>query len=169
MAEAGITAHFEVADAGNIPALQRALQQLSAKLGRVGTVVYNAAALHATDILQVSPAALLQDFGVNVAGALGSVQALLADLQKSGGTVLLTGGGLGTHPDPHYGALSIGKAGLRNLALQLHQRLQPEGIYVGLLTITQGIGAGDPTYSPEALAEHFWQLAQQRTSPETIV
>jgi hypothetical protein len=97
------------------------------------------------------------------------VQALLADLKKTGGAFLLTGGGLGKHPNPHYGSLSIGKAGLRSLAWQLHQRLQPEGIYVGLLTITQGIQAGDPHYSPVALAEHFWQMAQERTLPETTV
>jgi NAD(P)-dependent dehydrogenase (short-subunit alcohol dehydrogenase family) len=33
LAEAGITAHFEAADAGDIPALQQALHWLSAKLG----------------------------------------------------------------------------------------------------------------------------------------
>jgi NAD(P)-dependent dehydrogenase (short-subunit alcohol dehydrogenase family) len=169
LADAGITAHFEAADAGDIPTLQQALHRLSAKLGGVGAVVYNVAALKAADILQVTPEELVQEFGVNVAAALGSVQALLADLKKTGGTVLLTGGGLGTHPDPQYGSLSIGKAGLRSLAMQLHQRLQPEGIYVGLLTITRGIQAGDLTYSPAALAEHFWQLAQARTSPETTV
>jgi hypothetical protein len=120
------------------------------------------------DILQVAPQQLVQEFGINVA-ALGSVQALLADLKQASGTLLLTGGGRGTHPDPHYGSLSIGKAGLRSLAAQLHQRLQPEGIYVGLLTITKGIQDGEPTYSPAALAEHFWQMAQARISLETTV
>jgi NAD(P)-dependent dehydrogenase (short-subunit alcohol dehydrogenase family) len=169
LAEAGITAHFEAADAGDIPALQQALQRLSTKLGGVGTVVYNAAVLKATDILEVAPQHLVQEFSINVAAALGSVQALLTDLKKASGAVLFTGGGLGTHPDPQYGSLSIGKAGLRSLASQLHQRLQPEGIYVGLLTITQGIRPGDPTYSPSALAEYFWQMAQARTSLETTV
>jgi short-subunit dehydrogenase len=169
LAEASITAHFEAADAGDISTLQQALHRLSTKLGGVGTVVYNAAALKAADILQVAPPQLMQEFGINVAAALGSVQTLLADLKKTSGTVLLTGGGLGTHPDPQYGSLSIGKAGLRSLAAQLHQRLQPEGIYVGLLTITQGIQAGDPTYSPAALAERFWEMAQARTSLETTV
>jgi short-subunit dehydrogenase len=169
LAEAGITAHFEVADASNIPALQQALQRLSAKLGGVGTLVYNAAALKAADILQLSPEELVQDFGVNVAAALGSVQALLADLKKTSGAVLFTGGGFATHPDPQYGSLSIGKAGLRNLAFQLHQQLRPAGVYVGLLTIRQHVSSHDPVYSPAALAEHFWQMAQERTAPETTV
>ena len=50
LAEAGITAHFEAADAGDIPALQQALHRLSAKLGGVGAVVYNAAGLKAADL-----------------------------------------------------------------------------------------------------------------------
>jgi NAD(P)-dependent dehydrogenase (short-subunit alcohol dehydrogenase family) len=91
LAEAGTTAHFEAADAGDIPALQQALHRLSAKLGEVGAVVYNAAALKAADILQLAPQQLVQEFGINVAAALGSVQALLADLRQTGGAVLLTG------------------------------------------------------------------------------
>jgi NAD(P)-dependent dehydrogenase (short-subunit alcohol dehydrogenase family) len=171
LAEAGITAHFEVADASNIPALQQALQRLSAKLGgvKVGTLVYNAAALRAADILQLSPEELVQDFGVNVAAALGSVQALLADLKKTSGAVLFTGGSFATHPDPQYGSLSIGKAGLRNLAFQLHQQLRLAGVYVGLLTIRQHVSPHGRVYSPAALAEHFWQMAQERAAPETTV
>lgn len=169
LAQNGVTAHFEPADAGNIPELQTALHRLSASLGSVSVVLYNAAALKATDILWLPPQTLVQDFGVNVAGALNTVQALLAELKKTGGAVLFTGGGLATAPLPQYGSLSIGKAGLRSLAFQLYQRLQPEGVYAGLLTITQGINEGDPTYSPEALAGHVWQMVQERNTPETVV
>lgn len=169
LTQRGITAYFEPVDAGNFAELRTVLHQLSAKLGGVNVLLYNAAVLKPTDIMQLSPEALGRDFGVNVAGALGCVQAVLADLKKTSGAVLFTGGGLATNPDPHYGSLSIGKAGLRNLAFQLHQRLQPEGIYAGVLTITRAIDEGDPTYSPTALAEHFWQMAQERSTPETIV
>ena len=169
LAQKGVTVHFESADAGTMPDLQTALHRLSAKLGGVGVVLYNAAVLKATDILRLPPQELVQDFGVNVAGALGTVQTLLNELKKTRGAVLFTGGGLATDPHPQYGSLSIGKAGLRSLAFQLYQRLQPEGVYAGVLTITQGINEGDPTYSPQALAGHIWQMAQKRSTPETIV
>lgn len=169
LAQNGVTTHFESADAGNVPELRTALHRLSAQLGGVDVVLYNAAVLKATDILRLLPQDLVQEFVVNVAGALGMVQALLNELKKTGGAVLFTGGGLATAPQPQYGSLSIGKAGLRSLAFQLHQRLQPEGVYAGVLTVTQGINEGDPTYSPQALAGLVWQMIQKRSGPETIV
>ena len=169
LAQNGINAYFESADAGNIPDLQTALHRLLDQLGGVSVVLYNAAVLKATDILRLPPQELVQDFGVNVAGALRTVQTLLNELKKTGGAVLFTGGGLAMDPHPQYGSLSIGKAGLRSLAFQLHQRLQPEGVYAGVLTITQGINEEDPIYSPQTLAGHLWQMAQKRSTPETIV
>ena len=169
LAQNGVNAYFESADAGNIPDLQTALHRLLDQLGGVSVVLYNAAVLKATDILRLPPQELVQDFGVNVAGALETVQTLLNELKKTGGAVLFTGGGLAMDPHPQYGSLSIGKAGLRSLAFQLHQRLQPEGVYAGVLTITQGINEEDPIYSPQTLTGHLWQMAQKRSTPETIV
>ncbi|MDF7813879.1 SDR family NAD(P)-dependent oxidoreductase [Hymenobacter sp. YC55] len=169
LAAQGIPVAFEAADAGNTADLQAALRRLSAKLGSVRVLLYNAAVKKPGDILRLAADDLVQDFNVNVVGALSSVQAVLEELKQNGGAVLLTGGGLGTHPHPAFGSLSIGKAGLRNLAGQLHQCLQPEGVYAGLLTIKQGVDQGNPAYSSAVMAEHFWHMAQTRTAPETIV
>lgn len=80
--------------------------------------------------------------------------------------VLLTGGTLALTPYAPYGSLSLGKAGIRNLAQQLHARLKADGIYVGTLTIAGGVDRDSPTHSPALLADLFWQMAQDRTTVE---
>src|SRR4051794_14549545 len=135
LAAKGIVACSQPADASQPAELEQAIGSLRAKLGPISALVYNAAAIREKDILAETAETLTRDFQVNVAGALQSVQLLLQDLKATRGVVLLTGGGFANYPHPAYGSLSIGKAGLRNLALQLHQRLKDEGIYAGTLTV----------------------------------
>ena len=165
----GITSFFEAADAGDLVALQQALTKLSVRLGGVDMLIYNAAALKSKDILLESGEQLTNDFRVNVAAALESVKILYKDLKKNHGAVLFTGGGLATHPHPQYGSLSIGKAGLRSLALQLHDRLKQDLIYVGLLTITQSVTTDNPVYSPAIMAEQFWKMHEERIQAELVL
>ncbi len=169
LSEPGVTAFFEVGYASNLAELQQALLKLSAKLGEVDVLVYNAAALKSKDILLESGEQLTKDFCNNVAAALESTKALFTNLKKSRGIILIIGGGLATHPHPQYGSLSIGKAGLRSLALQLHERLKDDLIYVGLLTITQSVTPSNPVYSPAAIAEQFWKLQVEKTQAELIL
>jgi hypothetical protein len=64
--------------------------------------------------------------------------------------------------------LSLGKAGLRNLALQLNQALKEDDIYVGTLTINGHIQEESKQYSPALLANIFWDMCLNRTEPEII-
>jgi short-subunit dehydrogenase len=164
-----ISAFFEAADAGNSAELQHALNRLLPKLGGVTVLVYNAAALKAKDIMSESREELAKDFNVNVAAALESTKILYNELKEHQGTILFTGGGLANDPDAQYGSLSIGKAGLRNLAFQLHERLKQDRIYVGLLTITQSVTSDNPECSPAVVAEQFWKLLQERSEAERTI
>jgi short-subunit dehydrogenase len=164
-----ITAFFEAADAGILDELQQALTRLSAKLGGVSVLVYNAAVLKAKDIMSESSQELAKDFNVNVAAALESTKILYNELKEHQGTILFTGGGLAIDPDARYGSLAIGKAGLRNLAFQLHERLKQDLIYVGLLTITQKVKPDNPKGSPALVAEQFWKLLQERSELERTI
>jgi NAD(P)-dependent dehydrogenase (short-subunit alcohol dehydrogenase family) len=86
---------------------------------------------------------------------------------KQSGTVLFTGGGLALEPFVEFASLSIGKAGLRSLALSFAKELAPDGIHVGTVTIAGMIKAGTH-FDPDAIAEHFWELhAQPRGAWET--
>ena len=96
-----------------------------------------------------------------------SVKFLYNDLKKNGGAVIFTGGGLANHPHPMYGSLSIGKAGIRNLALQLHDPLKADGIYLGTLTITNEVTPDSETHSFDIVADKFWELFANRSEVES--
>ncbi len=163
----GITAFSSTADVADTPALQKAISDLKQKLGGVNVLLYNAAAIKVKDILSETAEELATDFKVNVGAALESVKFLYNDLKKNGGAVLFTGGGLANHPHPMYGSLSIGKAGIRNLALQLHDPLKADGIYLGTLTITNEVTPESATHSLAIVADKFWELFLNRSEVES--
>lgn len=161
----GIDADTASADAGNAKQLTEALQSLEPATG-FDVVLYNAAVVKAKDILDETSESLVRDFEINAAGALNAVHATYNGLKANKGALLVTGGGLALTPSADYGTLSVGKAGLRSLTLQLHDRLKQDGIYVGLLTVAGFINPESVTHSPELLANLFWKLYQDRNQVE---
>jgi len=162
----GITSYFAVADASNAEDLETAISELKTRLGGVSVLLYNAAVLKNKDIWSETTEDLIEDFKLNVAHALFSAQILHDDLKNNQGAVLLTGGGLSKFPNPQYGSLALGKAGILNLAIQLNKRLKDDGIFVGTITINGFIRPASPTHSPKILAEKLWTLFQNRTVAE---
>ncbi|HEV7381715.1 MAG TPA: SDR family NAD(P)-dependent oxidoreductase [Dyadobacter sp.] len=162
----GFSAAYATADAGNQNELEHALSELKTRLSGVSVLLYNAAVLKNKDIWTETPDGLIEDFKLNVAHALFSAQVLHDDLKENNGAVLFTGGGLSKNPNPQYGSLALGKAGILNLAIQLNKRLKNEGIYVGTITINGFIRPYSPTHSPEILADKLWKLFTNRTDVE---
>lgn len=154
------------ADAGNADQLTQAIKSLPDFKKGFDAVLYNAAVLKATDILEETSESLSQDFAVNVANALHTLQINFDGLKQKKGAFLLTGGGFALHPSADFGSLSIGKAGLRNLAFQLHERLKEYDIYVGLLTVAGFIKSDSDTHSPALLADLYWNLYNNRNAIE---
>ncbi|MBY0432642.1 MAG: hypothetical protein K2U26_00880, partial [Cyclobacteriaceae bacterium] len=70
--------------------------------------------------------------------------------------------------NPDMASISLGKAGIRNLALQLHTVLKKEGVFVGTVTIGGWIQLNSTTHSPKILAEKFWTLNAQRNTVEVV-
>jgi short-subunit dehydrogenase len=166
LAEKGIIAFSSAADVADTAELQRAITDLTQKLGGVNVLLYNAAAIKVRHILSETAEDLAADFKVNVGAAVESIKFLHDELKRNRGAVLLTGGGLAIHPHPMYGSLSIGKAGIRNLALQLHDPLKADGIYVGTLTITNEVTPDSATHSFAIVADKFWELFLNRKEVE---
>ena len=123
------------------------------------------------NVLETSFESLINDFQVNVAGALVAVQAILPQMQTSQktGTILFTGGGFALYPQPDFASLSIGKAGLRSLAHTLGMALKPQGIKVGIITISGMVDEADPKYNPTAIAEEYWQFYSTPQSEIEVV
>jgi NAD(P)-dependent dehydrogenase (short-subunit alcohol dehydrogenase family) len=154
LAGSGIT--LAAADAGRPESLAAALPAAT------GVLVYNAyrmtPAVYGPSAL--TPAELMEDFAVNVAGAMAAAQAVLPGMRRDGrGTILFTGGGLAFDPTGWLPAasLAIGKAGLRSLAASLHAELAPQGIHAATVTIAGAVAPGT-AFDPERIAEAYWSL-----------
>ncbi|QXV63964.1 SDR family NAD(P)-dependent oxidoreductase [Mucilaginibacter sp. 21P] len=164
----GVQASYQVADAYNATELEHAVTRLAEQLGGVDVLLYNAAAMKFRAITDEKPEDLVADLSMSVANVLLCVKALQAPLTASKGTVLITGGGLATHPNVQVGSLSICKAALRNLAIQLYELLKKELIYVGTLTINNAIERDSQTHSPQILAGKFWEMYVNRSAAEVV-
>jgi NAD(P)-dependent dehydrogenase (short-subunit alcohol dehydrogenase family) len=151
------------ADAADTAGLAASLRDGAAAAGGpIDVLIYNAyrATMAASGPSSLDGDGLVEDFRVNVAGALAAVQAVLPDMRKAGrGTILFTGGGLALDPTSWLplASLAIGKAGLRSLALTLHAELAPVGIHAATVTITGQIRPGT-AFAPDSIAEIFWSL-----------
>jgi NAD(P)-dependent dehydrogenase (short-subunit alcohol dehydrogenase family) len=151
------------ADAADPENLAGALQGGAHAIGApVGILIYNAyrATMVPDGPSTLDPEELVEDFRVNVAGALAATRAVLPTMRAAGrGTILFTGGGLALDPTGWLPAasLAIGKAGLRSLALTLHAELAPAGIHAGTVTIAGQIAPGTK-FDPDIIAQAFWSL-----------
>jgi len=163
LAQAGAPGAFiQVADVVDPLALQTAFQRIVADHGGAPQVlVYNASRGTAGPASALPLEALHQDFQVDVAAALESVQLALPAMKAVGrGTILLTGGGLALSPQADQPSLSIGNAGLRALALCLAEELAPHNIHVATLTLAGFVQPHTP-FSADALADVFWEVHEE--------
>jgi len=166
LSQKNISACFATADASDTQQLLAALDELAEQLGQVDILQYNAVDYRYVPILQESIEDLVTGFRVSVGNAFASSMHLLPLLKATQGAILLTGGGSGLNPNPDFATISLGKAGIRNLALQLHQALKPEGVFAGTVTINGWIRHESETHSPAILAKKFWELYSSRDAAE---
>lgn len=157
----GFEARGFAADAADENSLRKAFADIKENLGPTNVLVYNAAVLKMAQPSQLRVDDLVNEFRVNVAGALVSVQAVLEDMKAAkAGTILLTGGGFALSPMPPFTSLAIGKASIRNLTSSLAGELEPQGIHVGTVTICGLVKPGTP-FDPDKIAEAYWTLHTQ--------
>ncbi|MDP4104058.1 MAG: SDR family NAD(P)-dependent oxidoreductase [Bacillota bacterium] len=161
----GIAAKGFPGDVSSVESLKTAIDAIIKTYGKIDVLLYNAAAGRPGKPTTLSMDQLVEDFKINVAGALTSVKEVIPHMEN--GTILLTGGGLALHPYADYASLAIGKAGIRNLANSLHQELSPKGIYVGTLTINGFVQEGT-YYSAENIAKAFYSMYEKQTETEII-
>lgn len=159
--KAGCVVQTFVADAGDEASLVQAFAQIRAQLGETTVLIYNAALLKQDSVTSLQSEHLIQDFKVNVAGAIVAMQQVLPTMQQQRqGTILLTGGGLALYPNPRLLSLGIGKAAIRHLALSLAEELKADGIHIATVTICGTVAPGTK-FDPDAIAQVYWQLHAQ--------
>jgi len=161
----GAAAHAFAADAGDQGSLRSALAQIRAQLGDPRVLVYNAASLHPGKPTTLTVEGLVADFQVNVAGAAVAANAVLPAMRAARcGTIIFTGGGLALEPWANHASLSLGKAGIRSLALTFAQELQGSGVVVGTVTICGFVKAGTH-FDPDKIAGSFLGLHYSAGKP----
>lgn len=159
---AGVDAHAVEVDASQPTSVRDAVASAESLTGGLGAVLYNAAVMRFQDLFSMTDAEIVGDLATNIAGALFTVRAAVEIYGLRGGAILLTGGGAAMYPHANYPSLSIGKAGVRNIAQGLHPALAEKNIRIGTVTVCAGIQPG----SKEAadVADCFWSLATNASS-----
>jgi NAD(P)-dependent dehydrogenase (short-subunit alcohol dehydrogenase family) len=175
LAADGIKAEAFACDLGDVAAVRALMSAVHDRLGPIGIVHWNVYGGGAGDLAAAPPEELREVLDVSVIGLVAAVQAALPDLKAQRGAVLVTGGGLGvTDPKMDVMAVSwaamglaVGKAAQRKTVGLLHQRLSPDGIYVGEVVVTAAVKGtafdrGQATLDPAVVADRFWELNERR-------
>ncbi|GAA6622404.1 SDR family oxidoreductase [Scytonema sp. NUACC26] len=163
LTNAGIEVSIAAADASNESSLTDAIAELQQKHGSAEVLIYNVVSPTFGKPTTLTATQLAQDFSVNVVGALVAVKAVLPAMRsRKQGSLLFTGGGWAHYPWDEASSISIGKAGLRSLALTLSQELADTGIRVGMVSIMGQVASGTP-FDPNKIGEAFLELYRQPT------
>ncbi|MFF0290937.1 SDR family NAD(P)-dependent oxidoreductase [Streptomyces sp. NPDC005262] len=184
LAADGITARGYPADVTDEKGLTGALNTAAEELGRIGVLSYSPApafptetgrmpdlkALGFTAAADTTAESVRPMFDMLVGGALTAAAAVLPAMRAAGdGALLFTTGTTAVAPIPGMSNAGIALAGLRSWAQGLNKDLAGEGVYVGHLCIGVPIIPGSGEGDPNALADRWYQLAQERGTFETTV
>jgi len=137
--EQDIVSEFATADVADTSQMLKAIEEIRSKLGSISVLQYNAVDYRIKHLMEETVGDLTNGFKISVGNAFASTMELLPDLKQNKGSVLFTGGGSANYPSADMASISLGKAGIRNLALQLYEVLKGDNIFVGTVTISGGI------------------------------
>lgn len=176
LTEAGITAKGFACDLGDTAAVAALIPRVSAALGPITVIHWNAYAWNAGDLVTSDVSELRNSFDVSVTGLVVAAQKALPEMKaQKDAAILITGGGLGLHESSvdtlavqwNAMGIAIAKSAQHKLTGLLHQRLKSDGVYVGEVVVLgtvkgtafdQGQGGLDPV----AIGKKFWEMYQGR-------
>ncbi len=148
-----------------------------ASLGEPDVVVYNASARARGPLATLVPAEVARALAVSAYGGfLVAQQAARLMLPKREGAILFTGASASVKGYPQSAPFAMGKFALRGLAQSMARELAPQGIHVAHFVIDGGIrnpgrnepaDAPDSMLEPDAIAESYWHVLNQRRSAWT--
>jgi NAD(P)-dependent dehydrogenase (short-subunit alcohol dehydrogenase family) len=153
----GLKAEAATVDTSNAASVEALIADVKRRHGSVDVVHYNAASMRQEKIGDQPTDTFALDLATNIGGAQAAAKAAEKAMAGQGsGSLLLTGGGFALAPSADYISLSIGKAGIRALALGLFDDFKAKGIHVGTVTVAAWVSPGSDHAA--AVAEHFWKL-----------
>jgi NAD(P)-dependent dehydrogenase (short-subunit alcohol dehydrogenase family) len=106
----GIAVHTLAVDATDPVGLRAVIAQGDELTGGLTVVHFNAAVVRIQDLFSMTDAEVTGDLAINVAAGLHTIRAAVGLFGDRGGTILVTGGGIATVPNPN--AVSLASARL---------------------------------------------------------
>lgn len=165
----GIEAAGFAADIVEPESVTAAFEAIRARFGRVDLLEFSPAdrALGHAGVLDITRENLAPQLDFYLHGAIHTIKQVVPDMIAAGsGTILVTNGAGAIQPVPFLADVNVAAAGLRNWTLNLHNELEPHGIYVAHVAISAWIGAGHPGAEPAAIAAAYPELYEKREEPE---
>jgi NAD(P)-dependent dehydrogenase (short-subunit alcohol dehydrogenase family) len=171
---AGATFACETTEPEEVAAL---FEVVIATQGVPDIVVYNASARARGPVTDLIPEEVARAISVSAYGGFLVVQqAARHMIARGSGVILLTGASASVKGYPNSSSFAMGKFALRGLASSMARELSPKGVHVAHFVIDGGIRSAtrpDPNDSPDsmldpdAIAETYWQVANQPRSAWT--
>ena len=158
---AGLQAAGFSADAAHPADLAAAISEAVDQFGSPEVLLYNAAVVAPDAPSELSAAEFSRRLAVNVIGAKVAADIVIPLLRDGHGTLLFTGGDVGTNPSAKYTSLSVGKAGLRAFVYALCEEKRPSSIQVTIVSIFGAIGGDEDRLAPDTIAGAFLELHHQ--------
>lgn len=165
---AGATFACEATEPEEVAAL---FEVVVATQGVPDIVVYNASARARGPVTDLIPEEVARAISVSAYGGfLVAQQAARYMAARGSGAILLTGASASVKGYPHSAAFAMGKFALRGLAQSMARELSPKGVHIAHFVIDGAIrsaGRPDPAEAPDslldpdAIAETYWQIANQ--------